>query len=85
MHMDADYPFMLPAIKNINGKKLTIVGRGGQEATVKIVVRNGQQYAYIEQSGSLERMFRQKPARFKLMPFKDDQTPAGGCNDVEHV
>lgn len=78
MHMDADYPFMLPAIKSIADGRVTIVGRGNKEATVKIVMKAGREVAYINQSSTFEKMFRRAPQRFELHPFKDDGTPAVG-------
>jgi hypothetical protein len=78
MHMNSDYPFMLPAIKSLEGRKLTIVGRGGQEATVDVITRDGREYAYVEQSSTFERIYRRKPTRFRLLPFKDGETPAIG-------
>lgn len=80
MHMNADYPFMLPAIKSADGKQVTILSSRGdpQEATVKIIRRDGREHAYIEQSSTFERIYKRKPARFKLLPFKDDATPPVG-------
>lgn len=81
MHMNADYPFMLPPIKSIVGKQMTITGSGGEEATVKIVAKGDREVAYIKQSSTFERLFQRAPERFELHPFKDDSTPAFG--DVE--
>ena len=78
MHMNADYPFMLPPIKSIAGKQMTIRGSGGQEATVEIVTKRGREVAYIEQSSTFERLFKRKPQRFELHPFKDSGTAAVG-------
>ncbi len=75
MHMNADYPFKLPTIKSITGKEMIITDKGN-ETTVTIKNMNGKQVAYVKQSSSLERMFKYKPARFKLHPFKDEKTPA---------
>ena len=57
MHMNADYPFMLPPIKSLDGKTMTISGSGGQEATVTIVEKRGAEVAYIEQSSMFEKLF----------------------------
>jgi hypothetical protein len=72
---------MLPAIKSVEGKQLTILSSRGdpQEVTVRIIRRDGSEYAYIKQSSTFERMFKQKPARFKLLPFKDETSPAIGA------
>lgn len=80
MHMNSDYPFMLPKIKSLDGRQLTILSSRGdpQEATVTIVTRGGREFAYIEQSSTFERVYRRKPTRFKLLPFKDETTPAIG-------
>lgn len=61
MHMNADYPFMLPRIRGINDGKITIIGDRGRTATV----------AHIEQSSSFELMSGRKPKRFRLLPFRE--------------
>lgn len=73
MHMNADYPFKLPSIIAIEGNNVRIKG-SGQEKTFTIIKRSGQEYGYIEQSSSYERMFGGKPTRFKMCPFKDENT-----------
>lgn len=78
MHMSADYPFMLPSIKSIERRIMTIVGSGGQEAQVKIVRRRDGDVAFIAQSSTFERIFKRPPHLFKLLPFKDNDTAAIG-------
>ena len=74
MHMNADYPFMLPSIKSIDGQHMTIVGSGKQEAVVKIVKKGEREVAHIKQSSTFERIYKRPPHRFELHPFKDDKT-----------
>lgn len=76
MSLNADYPFMLPRIRRLAGKELVIVGYGDREATVKVIRRGGAEHAFIEQVSSFERLFNRKPTRFRLLPFKDENTPA---------
>jgi hypothetical protein len=76
MHMSADYPFMLPRIKALQGNQMTITGSGGAEAVVEIVVRGDREFAFVEQSSSFERLYKRPPQRFELHPFKDESTPA---------
>lgn len=78
MHMNADYPFMLPPIKSIEGKQMTISGSGGETATVKIVKKGDGEVAYIKQSSTFEKLFNRAPQRFELHPFKDDNTAVPG-------
>lgn len=79
MHMNADYPFMLPRIKSLDGRKMVILGYGGTEASVEIKRKRVGERAYIEQSSTFERIYRRPPQRFELHPFKDDKTPAIGA------
>jgi hypothetical protein len=79
MHMNADYPFMLPRIINIENDMVTIE-ESGKQATFKILRRPGRTYefGYIRQSSSFERLFYRKPQLFEMHPFKDRNTPAVG-------
>lgn len=70
MHMNADYPFMLPKITWHDGESITIVGRNGKTATVKIERDDDGEFAHIEQSSTFEKIYRRKPTRFRLMPFR---------------
>lgn len=84
MHMDADYPFMIPAIVSVVGDIVTIRGSGGKETSFPIEretrgkATRGWQIGYIRQSSSFERLFNRPPHRFKMRPFKDEKTPAIG-------
>lgn len=69
MHMNADYPFMLPEIINRTEKEITILGKNKEIATAKIIKRNNQEYIYIYQSSSFEKIFRKSPHKFKCFPF----------------
>lgn len=83
MLMNADYPFVLPAIREIRGNRMTIVGRGGVTATVRISKRSGREIAYLEQSSSFEQIYRRPPRKFKLLPFKDERSDAAGQMDAK--
>ena len=73
MHMNADYPFMLPKIQEKTVTSITIVGRRQETARLAIEVdEDGDEFAYIVQSSAYERMFRCEPTRFKLLPFKEE-------------
>ena len=71
MHMNADYPFMLPAIIGKDSTMITIVGRNHEMRTVRILRRKGGEYAWLEQSSTFEKLYGRKPAKFKLLPFLD--------------
>lgn len=75
MHMNADYPLMLPPISRLTDKDVTLRGRDG-EVTAKIVRRNGKEYCKIAQSSSFEALFSRRPQTFTFHPFKDERTPA---------
>ena len=75
MHMNADYPFMLPRIVGYDGKRVTIEGAGGQR-TDFIIKRGGpRECGFIRQSSSFERIMNRKPQKFTVLPFKDENTP----------
>lgn len=82
MHMNADYPFMIPPIVSISeGINRIVTIRGERDLTVSFVIRRRRglgEYGYIEQSSSFEQIFNRKPTRFRMLPFKDDRTPAIG-------
>lgn len=72
MHMDASYPFKLPAIEKIEGAMMTI-REGAATETVRIVRGRNRESAYIRQSSSFETLFDRKPKRFRLLPFRDER------------
>lgn len=77
MHMNADYPFMIPEIVAYDGKIVTIRGSFGQ--TASFVARRGRgwgMYGILKQSSSFEIIFNWPPTRFEMRPFKDDRTPS---------
>lgn len=74
MHMNADYPFMLPSIKEKTKKTITLVGSGGEEVTIPIRRRKGKEFCFIEQSSSFERLFGRKPTKFRCHPFIDENS-----------
>lgn len=79
MSMNADYPFMIPAIRKIDGRDVVLCGRFG-DGQFRIVTRrrDGQQYCVIAQSSTYEKIYRKPPAKFRAYPFKDEHTPAIG-------
>lgn len=78
MHMNSDYPLMLPRIAALKGKTVTLRGRDGDvEAKVQKDKRSGREYCSIAQVSTYERIFRGgQPTRWKFFPFKDQTTPA---------
>lgn len=75
MHMNADYPFMLPKITAKDGKSITIVGRRGETATVPIRRDARGEYSAIAQCSSFEVIYNRKPKRFRLLPFREENKP----------
>lgn len=76
MHMNADYPFMLPPIMKLVGRDVVLQGNG-TDGRFRIMRReDGREYCVITQSSSFEKMFGKPPAKFKAYPFKDEHTPA---------
>jgi len=74
MHMNADYPFMLPIIINKTSSSVTLTGRGGKKITANIKRYRGKEFCIIEQKSSFEKMFGGKPAKFRCFPFIDEKT-----------
>ncbi len=71
MHMNADYPFMLPRISRVTPSTVTIVGRNGVTETCKIHRRGGIESFTLKQSGTYERLFHRGPTEFIFRAFKD--------------
>lgn len=82
MHMNADYPFMLPRISKLEGDEVTITN-GRESTTFTIAKLPKGERGYIAQSSTFERMFNREPTRFELWPFKDQNTPAIGSSALE--
>lgn len=79
MHMDSDYPFMIPRIESFDGTTITIVSdRDGSKASAPVRFKDGKQYFTLKQSSTYERLFGRKPASFTFHPFKDEQSVAIG-------
>jgi hypothetical protein len=77
MHMDADYPFMLPKILAYDGKTVTIEGSDGTSETfIARRRRKTGMYGWLKQSSSFEKLFNRPPQRFEMRPFKDDNSPS---------
>lgn len=75
MHMNADYPFMLPKIVKIEGDQVTLEGRGQARITRKIErAPDGREYCDVEQRSAFEVMTKRKATKFRCWPFKDDYT-----------
>ena len=78
MPMNADYPFMLPAILKLAGRDVILRGRRPDGRFRIMRLPDGREYCVITQSSSFEKMFGRPPAKFKAYPFKDEDTPAIG-------
>ena len=73
MPMNADYPFKLPKIVERTADSITIEGRGGKRETLTIRRdARGSEFCELSQSSTFERLYRQPPTKFKLMPFKGE-------------
>lgn len=78
MHMNADYPFMLPKIEKIEGMMVTITN-GRETAQFRINRGPRGEFGYLDQVSTFERfMSFGKATRFRMDPFKDENTPAVG-------
>lgn len=74
MHMDADYPFMLPKIVGREAGSITLEGRDGKQATLSIRRdSSGQEFCELAQSSTFERLYNRPPTEFKLMPFRGEE------------
>lgn len=85
LHLSADYPFKLPAIKSRTKTTVTLTN-GSDEITVRIIKANGREWCNIDQKSAFENAFHRKPTRFKCLPFKDEKTavtPADHCQQDE--
>lgn len=76
MHMNSDYPLMLPAITALSSSHVTLKGSDGRGYTAPIRRQHGKEFCFIAQASSFERLFGRPPQRFKFHPFKDENTPA---------
>ena len=91
MHMNADYPFMLPAIVRVVGRRVTIRAdapsrlHAGEaaEQTVDIQKHRGREFFTLSQSSTWERLFKKPPSPYRFYPFKDFATPAAGVTDPQ--
>lgn len=81
MHMNADYPFMIPPVRSTDGRTVTLAGEGGRTETVPIKRAKGREYCELAQSSTFERLYRRRPTTFKFHPFKDERTPAVGSSE----
>ena len=75
MHMNSDYPLMLPKISYITKKEVVIHDHFGKEYRALIRKHNGSEVCYISMVSSFERIFRRdKPTKYRFEPFKDTNT-----------
>lgn len=74
MHMNADYPFMLPRIAKLEAKEVVLESRDGDGRFKIVRGGDGREYCVIVQSSSFEKMFGRPPTKFKAYPFKDEHT-----------
>jgi hypothetical protein len=77
MHMNADYPFMLPPIVALNDEFVNLRGSGVCAAS-PIYKRGDQEFCVVNQRSSFEKLFHRKPQRFEFFPFKDENTESIG-------
>ena len=77
MHMNADYPFMLPKIVRVTDTSVVLQGRNG-EGEAKIGKYRGRWCCCLDQSSSYESIYNLPPKRWRFFPFKDKRTPAVG-------
>lgn len=75
MHMNADYPFMLPKIDRIEGDRIFLTGSRGEVASFEIQGKGAREFGFLSQSSTFEKLFHRRPTVFKMQPFKDDNTP----------
>lgn len=75
MHMNADYPLMLPRIGTLTASEVTLLGRDGP-VQARIQRHTGREFCTVAQSSSFENLFHRPPQPFRFYPFKDDRTPA---------
>jgi hypothetical protein len=81
MHMNADYPLMIPRIESLDGKTIRIKADRYPYETFEAKIqkgRDGREFCTIAQSSTFESLFHRKPTRFRFDPFKDQNTPAIG-------
>jgi hypothetical protein len=76
MHMNADYPLMLPMIVRVDSDSVVLRGRDKEyTAAIKRSSQHGE-YCEIAQRSTFEVLFSRPPHRFKFWPFKDEHTLA---------
>lgn len=74
MHMNADYPFILPKIIANDGKFVTLKSdRGDETVRVRIQKSGDWDVCYIKQMSTFEKIYHRKPTRFKCYPFRNDR------------
>ena len=78
MHMNADYPFIMPLIVRLEGGAVVLKGRDGEGRFKVRRGKDGQETCVIEQSSTFERLYRRPPMKFVTYPFKDRNTPVVG-------
>lgn len=76
MHMNADYPFMLPSIVKLVGRDVILRGRDGEGRFRITRGKDGREYCVIRQSSTFEAIYGRRPTAFRAYPFKDAGTPA---------
>jgi hypothetical protein len=81
MHMNADYPLMLPRIASLEDGKVTLSGRDGP-VTAEVKRSKGREFCVISQGSSFETLFSRPAQPFRFYPFKDERTPAIGGPDL---
>lgn len=73
MHMNSNYPFMLPRIARTGDGKVTLISSSGDEQECRIVVQNGVETCSLKQSSTYELIFKQPPSTWVFYPFNGEQ------------
>ena len=71
MHMDSDYPYMLPEVRGVTAKSLTLIAdRAVKTVELKIRRYKGREWVEYSQKSSFEHSFCRQPTKFRFYPFK---------------
>jgi hypothetical protein len=83
MHMNADYPFMIPKVKGVNGGYVVLADRMVDGRFKIVKSKDGREHCVVAQKSTFENLYRKPPKKFKAYPFKDENTPsvAQGVHD----
>jgi hypothetical protein len=82
MHMNADYPLMLPRITERTATTITLAGRDGPVTLTIRRRRDGREFARYAQKSAFEIAFRRPATSFDFEPFKDERTEPPAASGV---